>query len=113
MLSILLVTAAIPLRAAEDSGRKGLVNAWHGHRVVLKQTLYSIVYDERSRFLPAVKQQGKTRGMTVTTPNGTYYEFEAVRDSEEDIVERDPNGVVSSLRNRYRRAMHLDLGNVQ
>lgn len=52
-------------------------------------------------------------GLTVTTPSATYYEFEALRESEDDIIERDPNRVVSTLRNQYRRAMPLDLDSVQ
>ena len=37
----------------------------------------------------------------------------SLRESEDDIIERDPNRVVSILRNQYRRSMHLDLGSVQ
>ena len=112
-LSVLVVTAAVSLEAAAPSAKKAFVTAWEGRSVVLTQPLFSIVYDERSRWLPSVKKEGKVTGLTVTTPSGTNYQFEALRDSEEDIVERDPNHVVSVLRNRYRRAMHLDLGSVQ
>lgn len=113
ILSVLTVTAAISLDAAAPTAKKTFVTAWEGRNIVLTQPLYSIVYDERRRFLPSVKKQGQVTGLTVTTPSGTYYQFEALRDSEEDIIERDPNHVVSVLRNQYRRAMHLDLGSVQ
>lgn len=113
ILSLLLVTATIPLHGAERSARKEFVNRWEGRSVVLQQPLYSIVYDERSRFLPFIKQHDKVRGLTVSTPGGTYYQFEALRDSESDIIESDPNRLVSILRNQYRRAMHLDIGTVQ
>ena len=43
----------------------------------------------------------------------TYYQFDARRESESDIADRDPNRVVSLLRKQYFRAMHLDLGSVQ
>ena len=113
VLSALVVTAAISLDAAEPSAKKTFVTAWENRRVVLTQPLYSIVYDERRRFLPALKKRDKVTGLTVTTPSATYYQFEALRDSEEDIIERDPNRVVSMLRNQYRRDMHLDIGTVQ
>jgi hypothetical protein len=110
---VLVVIAAISLDAAEPSAKKRFVTAWEGRKIVLTQPLYSIVYDERSRFLPSLKRRGRVTGLTVTTPAGTYYQFDALRDSEDDIIERDPNRVVSTLRNQYRRAMHLDLGTVQ
>ena len=113
VLSVLVVAAAISVDAAGPSAKKTFVTAWEDRRIVLTQPLYSIVYDERRRFLPALKKRDKVTGLTVTTPSATYYQFEALRDSEEDIIERDPNRVVSTLRNQYRRDMHLDLGTVQ
>jgi len=112
LLSVLVVAAAISIDAAGPSA-KTFVKEWEGRKVVLTQPLYSIVYDERSRFLPSLKKRGKVTGLTVTTPSATYYQFEALRDTEDDIIERDPNRVVSTLRNQYRRSMHLDLGSVQ
>lgn len=112
-LSVLVVAAVISVDAAESSGKKAFVEAWEGRTVILTQPLYSIVYDERSRFLPSLKKRDKVAGLTVATPAGTYYQFDALRDSEGDIIDRDPNRVVSTLRNQYRRAMHLDLGTVQ
>jgi len=113
LLSVLVVAAAVSIDAAGPSAKKTFVTAWEGRKVVLTQPLYSIVYDERSRFLPSLKKRGKVTGLTVTTPSATYYQFGALRDTEDDIIERDPNRVVSTLRNQYRRSMHLDLGSVQ
>src|SRR5687768_13545661 len=112
-LSALVIAAAISLDAAPSSGKKAFVSAWDGRTVILAQPLYSIVYDERVRFLPSLKKRDKVAGLTVVTPAGSYYEFEALRDSEENIIDRDPNRVVSILENQYRRAMHLDLGTAQ
>ena len=61
-----------------------------------------MVYDERRRFLPLTKQQGRVAGLTVATPSDIYYLFEARRDTEDDIVGRDPNAVVTALREQYR-----------
>ena len=113
ILLIVLATGTMSLHAAEQSGKSAFVSAWKDRTVALKQTLYSIVYDERVRFLPLVKRQARVSGLTVATPSGTYYQFDARRDSEEDIVDRDPNRVLSLLQSQYRRSMHLDIGNVQ
>ena len=113
ILSILLATTTIPLNAAAESGRKAFVDAWDNRTVVLKKTLYSIVFDERPRFLPFVKRQDRIVGLTVATWSDTYYRFDARRDSEDDIIERDPDRIVVILRTQYYRGLHLDIGNVQ
>src|SRR5262245_40249384 len=107
----LLVSADPTLHAA--SGRKAFISAWEGSRVVVTRTLFSIVYDERSRLVPLLKQEGRVAGLTVVTPSETYYLFEARRDSEEDIIERDPERLVSALKTQYRRSTHMDIGNTQ
>jgi hypothetical protein len=113
IVSILLATSAIPLDAAAQSGRKAFVSAWDNRTVVLKKTLYSIAFDERPRYLPFVKRQDRVAGLTVATWSDTYYRFEARRDSEEDIIERDPDRIVVNLKTQYYRGLHLDIGNVQ
>ena len=113
ILYVALPTAA-SLHAAERSGKKAFEDAWEGRRVVVKRALYSVVYDERSRVLPLIKHRDRVSGLTVVTPIGTfYYQFDARRDSEEDIVDQDPNRIVSELRTQYYRDMHLDIGSVR
>lgn len=113
VLLALLAAATVSIPTAARSDRKAWVDGWHRRPVVLTQTLYSIVYDERSRWLPTVKWHGKVTGLTVATPADTYYQFAARRESESDIVDADPNRVVSLLRKEYFRSMHLDHGAVQ
>jgi hypothetical protein len=109
----LAVAGAVTLRAADDSEKKAFVADWQGRPVVLKRTLYSVVYDERPRFAPLARQDGKIAGLTVATPSSVYYQFDARRDSEDDIVNRDPNVIVTTLREQYRRSTHLEIGNVK
>ena len=112
ILHVALVAAA-SLHASERSGKKAFQNAWVGRSVVVKRALYSVVYDERNRVLPLIKHQDRVSGLTVVTPTGTsYYQFDARRDSEKDIIDRDPNGIVSEMRKQYFRSMHLDIGTV-
>ena len=112
-LLVLGAGAAATADAAAQSNKKAFLSSWQDRSVALKQTLYSIVYDERRRFLPLTKQDGKVAGLTVATPSAVYYQFEARRDSEDDIVGRDPNAIVTALRQQYRRSTHLDIGNVK
>ena len=49
----------------------------------------------------------------MATWSDTYYRFDARRDSEDDIIERDPDRIVAILRTQYYRGLHLDIGNVQ
>jgi hypothetical protein len=104
-----VVTAA----GAEQSNKRAFLNAWQDRGVALKRTLYSVVYDERRRFLPVTKQEGKVAGLTVATPSDVYYQFDARRDTEDDIVGRDPNAIVTALRAQYRRSTHVEIGNVR
>jgi hypothetical protein len=109
-----MLAAAASLHAAERSGKKALQEAWVGRSVVVKRTLYSVVFDERSRVVPLVTHRDRVSGLTVVTPTGSsYYQFDARRDSEEDIVDRDPDRIVSKMRTQYIRSKHLDNGATQ
>ena len=113
IVSIGLAAAAISLHAAEPLDRKAFLTAWEDRTVIVRQTLYSIVFDERSRVLPILKRQGRVTGLTVVTPGEMYYRFDARRGSEEDIIDRDPNRIVSALRKQYHRSEYLDIGSSQ
>jgi len=111
-ITIVVAAATVVLPAAE-SGKKDFITAWQNRSVVLKRTLFSVVYDERSRVLPLWKQKGRVAGLTVGTPSATYYQFEARREAEEDVLANDPNVILSTLRGQYRRSEYLDIGHVQ
>ena len=103
----------ITTHAVEVRGKKAFVQTWQGRAVVLKRPLYSLVYNERSRFLPLMKREGKVTGLTVVTPTEIYYQFDSRREEEPDIRDRDPEKVVTALQNHYRRSAHLETTNVQ
>src|SRR5262245_27013144 len=86
ILLVGLVAAASP-HAAERLGRKAFQDAWMGRSVVVKRVLYSVVFDERSRVVPLFTHRDRVSGLTVVTPTGTsYLQFDARRDSEDDII---------------------------
>ena len=114
LILLLAATPVVTIHAAGGTGRKAFQHAWVGRSVVVTRTLYSVRFDERSRLLPLVKTRDRVSGLTVVTPTGaSYYQFDARRGSEPDIVDHDPNGVVSRLRSQYVRSMHLEHGAVQ
>ena len=84
--------------------------SWNGRRVVVRRTLYTVLYDEVGR--TGIHYRDKRAGLTVATPDGEYYEFDGPG-SDEDIVERTPNRVISQMSDRYKRANYLDLGTVK
>lgn len=109
LIPLVALIAAASLHASERSGKKAFQHAWVGRSVVVKRALYSVVYDERNRVLPLIKHQDRVSGLTVVTPTGTsYYQFDARRDSEKDIVDQNPNGIVSEMRKQYFRSMYVD-----
>jgi hypothetical protein len=114
ILSLLSAAVVGPAHATDGAGRKAFQAAWVGQNVVVKRVLYSVVFDERQRGLPIVKRRDRVTGLTVATPTGTYYyQFEARRDSEKDIIAHEPEGVVSQMRDQYFRSRHLDTGAAQ
>jgi hypothetical protein len=116
LLILALMSAAVvgQAHATDRAGRKAFQAAWVGQSVVVKRVLYSVVFDERQRALPIVKRRDRVTGLTVATPTGTsYYQFEARRESEKDIIAHEPEGVVSQMRDQYLRSRHLDTGAAQ
>ena len=108
------LAASTSLHAANRSGKKAFQEAWEGRTVVVQRMLYSVVFDERSRVLPIIKRKDRVSGLTVVTPSGTYYyQFDSRREEEDDIVDRDPEGIVTKMRNQYVRTAHLDNDVVQ
>jgi hypothetical protein len=114
LILFVALAATTSLHADERTGKKAFQSAWVGRSVVVKRALYSVVFDERSRVVPIFKHKDRVSGLTVVTPAGTsYYQFDARRDSEDDIVHQDPNAIVSEMKKQYFRSMHLDNGAVQ
>ena len=111
VLALALLCAVAPLHAAAP--KKAFVKAWEHQPVVLKRTLYNLIYNERQRFVPLVKHEGKSAGLTVATPMETYYRFAARREDEQDVIDRDPARVLTLLHDHYRRSTNLDVGTVQ
>jgi hypothetical protein len=108
-----LVAAGLAV-GVEAGGGKGLGDfsrSWRGRRVVLRQTLYTVQYDEVGRL--NITHRGKLAGLTVASPSGMYYRFEAPRSGDEDTVDRDPQRVFDLMGEAYHRNRTLDSGTVR
>jgi hypothetical protein len=101
-LGVVLVALATVLsaKAATETPQQAFVKRWEGQPVVVKQTLYTLVYNERGRL--GNTRSGKRDGLTVVTPSaGTYLQFDG-RQGRDDVVERQPQKVVEAVSVAYQ-----------
>ena len=112
--SLATVLMMMTFAASTVTGRGASVSeftrAWDGRRVLVKSVLYTVLYDEVGRV--GIHYNGRQAGLTIATPDGQYYEFDAPG-SDEDVVEQTPDRVVSEMSTRFIRAYHLDIGIVK
>lgn len=107
---ITFATAVSVLTAAE-SPQKAFARSWEGRGVVLKQPLYTLVYDERNRI--GKVQTGKRDGLTVVTPfEGTYLQFDGRR-GRDDIKDTQPQRLSASVAAAYISDSLLEAGTIQ
>ena len=109
VVALLLLHSAVAVSAG-DKPLKAFAKDWEGRRVVLKSTLYTLVYDEIGRL--GARRRGKVEGLTVATPvSGTYYRFLG-RQGVAEIVDRDPKQLVDRVTTQYTRSKHMEIGAV-
>ena len=98
-LVVALAIAAGATVGAADTPRQQFTKTWERRTVVVKRTLYTLVYNERGRM-------GRTRhsrraGLTVVTPfSGWYFQFDG-RQSQDDIIDQDPQRLVDTIKTTY------------
>jgi hypothetical protein len=110
VVALLLLHSAAAVSAG-DKPLKAFAKDWEGRRVVLKSTLYTLVYDEVGRF--GATRRGKVEGLTVATPvSGTYYRFPGLQ-GQAEILDSNPKTLVDRVATQYRRSKHLEIGTVQ
>jgi hypothetical protein len=91
---------------AADGERQMFVKSWEGRTVVVRKTLYSLVYNERGKI--GSTRSGKSDGLVVVTPSlGVYYQFDG-RQGRDDVVERDVQRIPSAVSAEYE-AESLDM----
>ena len=103
---IVSIAASAPTVLVAGSAHQAFARTWEGRTVVLKQTLYSLVYNERGKL--GNTYSGRRDGVTTVTPStGVYFQFDG-RQGRDDVVVRDPQRLVDAVRAAYE-ADSLDL----
>ena len=106
-LTFIVLAAAVSALAAADSPQQAFARSWEGRTVVLKQPLYTLVYDERSRI--GKVQAGKRDGLTVVTPfEGTYLQFDGRR-GRDDVKDTQPQRLRELVATAYVGDSALEL----
>jgi len=100
VISTLVVLAtAVSVLSAGENAQQSFAKNWEGRTVVLKQPLYTLVYDERSRI--GMVREGKRDGLTVVTPSeGTYLQFDGRR-GRDDIKDTEPQRLKDAVAIAY------------
>jgi hypothetical protein len=99
MFVIALVSAVSALTAAE-SPQQAFARRWEGKNVIVQQSLYTLVYNERG--LLGNTHNGRRDGLTVVTPfEGIYFQFDG-RQGRSDVAERDPQRILDEVAATYQ-----------
>jgi len=95
-----VVVASVSVLAASDSPQQAFAREWEGRTVVVRQTLYSLVYNERGRL--GKTYSGRRDGLTVATPsNGVFFQFDG-RQGRDDVADPNPQRVFEQVATLYQ-----------
>jgi hypothetical protein len=95
-----LLLAVVPALRAAENPQQRFAKHWEGRAVVVRQTLYTLVYNERSRL--GKVRSGRREGLTVVTPfEGTYFRFDG-RQGRDTVTEQRPEAIVDSVSAAYQ-----------
>ena len=110
LAALTLVGAASSAPSAETPAN-AFKKDWEGRPVVVQRPLFTLVYDELGRV--GATHRGKREGLNVVTPSKGSYLLFAGRQSQEDIVDSDPDRLIDRVKAAYRRNEHLQIGFTQ
>ena len=84
---------------AGDSPQDAFVKNWVGRSVVVKRTLFTLVYNDKS--VIGTTSSGKREGLVVVTPfEGEHLQFDG-RGGRDPVIGLDPRQFVDAVRNAY------------
>ena len=97
---VVACASAIAGLTASESPQQAFAKSWEGQSVVVRQTLYSLVYNERGRL--GKINSAKRDGLTVVTPSqGIYFQFDG-RQGRDDVAGRDPQRILDDVSVAYQ-----------
>jgi hypothetical protein len=108
-LLVTLVLATTTIMSA-DTNQNAFKKNWVGRRVVVKGTLYSLVYKERSL---RGSIHSSRDGLTVVTPfAGAYFQFDG-RHHVDDVMQHDVQKIAEAVRRAYVKDNLIGEGSIQ
>jgi len=96
-----VVAAIVALGAigTAESPQRAFTSEWQGRTVVIRQRLYSLVFNERGTM--GHTYAGRREGLVVVTPqDGVYFEFPG-RQHRDDVSLRDLGGMIEAVDREY------------
>src|SRR2546426_6565092 len=85
---------------AAESPAQAFARSWEGKSVTVKQTLYTLVYNERGRL--GITRAARRDGLTVVAPfEEVYFQFDG-RQGRDDVTERDVRRVIKAVTETYQ-----------
>src|SRR5262245_16307366 len=94
-----LALLSFPLTAA-DSPQQIFARSREGKSIVLKQALYTLVYNERVKL--GNTRNGRREGLMVATPSsGAYLQFDG-RQGKDDVVDKQPQRIFELVNAAYQ-----------
>jgi hypothetical protein len=98
--------SAMSVTVGGDTPREAFARAWVGRTVVVKQPLYTLLYDERG--MMGQTRRDKRDGLNVVTPfKGSFLQFDG-RQGQDDVTDLDPQRLVDRVKGMYQ-PNNLDL----
>jgi len=99
LLAAMAITFLLPAVLAADSPQRLFAKSWEGRKVVLKQSLYTLVYDERAR-LGHIREGRRDGLVVINSSRGMYFQFDG-RHGKDDVVVKDPQRMVDTVKATY------------
>jgi hypothetical protein len=99
--ALLVATLVIgsPAAVGGNGARDALIRSWEGRPVILRQPLYTLIYNERGKL--GTTHNGRRDGLTVLTPsNGVYFQFDG-RQGKDDITSPAAQPIMVAVNEAY------------
>jgi len=98
--SFVALASVSGVELSAENPQQAFVKSWEGQEVVVKRTLYALVYNERGRL--GNTYGARRDGLTVVTPNqGVYFKFDG-RQGRDEVVRRDPQKILEAVNMEYQ-----------
>jgi hypothetical protein len=98
--SVVAIASITAVELAAESPQQAILKSWEGQDVVVKRTLFALVYKERGRL--GNTSSPRRDGLTVVTPNrAVYFQFDG-RQGRDDVIQRDPQKILEAVNSEYQ-----------